>query len=165
MPASWWEGAWYHAGQKNAVGPFFLWIYLIFFLFGKFDVFVILFGAISVSALIILCASCIFTVQTVHHNAYHEDPYAKEFGIKISEKLAQVEARILPAPWVFFYWSFYWFLNFCIVFYDLTIDILSSLQLKYHDTGREKDCLPQVGQWNMMNKVFSCLLHSGSYTK
>lgn len=27
------------------------------------------------------------------------------------------------------------------------------LQLKYHDTGREKDCLPQVGQWNMMNKV------------
>ncbi|XP_058086608.1 E3 ubiquitin-protein ligase SIS3-like isoform X8 [Magnolia sinica] len=36
----------------------------------------------------------------VHHNAYHEDPYAKEFGIKISEKLASVEARILPAPWV-----------------------------------------------------------------
>jgi hypothetical protein len=28
------------------------------------------------------------------------------------------------------------------------------VQLKYHDTGREKDCLPQVGQWNMMNKVF-----------
>ncbi|GAV70787.1 PAZ domain-containing protein/Piwi domain-containing protein/DUF1785 domain-containing protein/Gly-rich_Ago1 domain-containing protein [Cephalotus follicularis] len=62
-------------------------------------------------------------MQTVHHNAYHDDPYAKEFGIKISEKLASVEARILPAP-----------------------------RLKYHDTGREKDCLPQVGQWNMMNK-------------
>ncbi|CAA2961073.1 argonaute 1 [Olea europaea subsp. europaea] len=62
-------------------------------------------------------------LQTVHHNVYAEDPYAKEFGIKISEKLAQVEARILPAPW-----------------------------LKYHDSGREKDCLPQVGQWNMMNK-------------
>ncbi|KAF5730258.1 protein argonaute 1 [Tripterygium wilfordii] len=62
-------------------------------------------------------------MQTVQHNAYHEDPYAKEFGIKISERLAQVEARILPAP-----------------------------RLKYHDTGREKDCLPQVGQWNMMNK-------------
>ncbi|KAL2533071.1 Protein argonaute 1 [Abeliophyllum distichum] len=62
-------------------------------------------------------------LQTVHHNAYAEDPYAKEFGIKISEKLAQVEARILPAPW-----------------------------LRYHDSGREKDCLPQVGQWNMMNK-------------
>lgn len=62
-------------------------------------------------------------LQTVHHNAYADDPYAKEFGIKISEKLAQVEARVLPPPW-----------------------------LKYHDSGREKDCLPQVGQWNMMNK-------------
>jgi hypothetical protein len=27
-------------------------------------------------------------------------------------------------------------------------------QLKYHDSGREKDCLPRVGQWNMMNKVW-----------
>ncbi|KAL3835297.1 hypothetical protein ACJIZ3_010033 [Penstemon smallii] len=62
-------------------------------------------------------------LQTVKHNAYAEDPYAKEFGIKISDKLAQVEARVLPPPW-----------------------------LKYHDSGREKDCLPQVGQWNMMNK-------------
>ncbi|MCD7456268.1 argonaute 1B [Datura stramonium] len=62
-------------------------------------------------------------LETVRHNAYAEDPYAKEFGIKISEKLAQVEARILPPP-----------------------------RLKYHDNGREKDCLPQVGQWNMMNK-------------
>ncbi|KAF5176317.1 argonaute like [Thalictrum thalictroides] len=62
-------------------------------------------------------------LQTVRENAYDEDPYAEEFGIKISEKLASVEARILPAPW-----------------------------LKYHDTGKEKDCLPQVGQWNMMNK-------------
>jgi eukaryotic translation initiation factor 2C len=62
-------------------------------------------------------------LQTVRHNAYAEDPYAKEFGIKISEQLASVEARILPAP-----------------------------RLKYHDTGREKECLPQFGQWNMMNK-------------
>ncbi|XP_010259157.1 PREDICTED: protein argonaute 10-like isoform X2 [Nelumbo nucifera] len=62
-------------------------------------------------------------LQTVQHNSYGQDPYAKEFGIKISEKLASVEARILPAPW-----------------------------LKYHDTGKEKDCLPHVGQWNMMNK-------------
>ncbi|XP_008812792.1 protein argonaute 1B-like [Phoenix dactylifera] len=62
-------------------------------------------------------------MQTVRHNAYHEDPYAKEFGIKISEKLASVEARVLPAPW-----------------------------LKYHDTGKEKNCLPRIGQWNMMNK-------------
>lgn len=62
-------------------------------------------------------------LQTVQHNAYDQDPYAKEFGLRISEKLASVEARILPAPW-----------------------------LKYHETGKEKNCLPQVGQWNMMNK-------------
>ncbi|KAG8074533.1 hypothetical protein GUJ93_ZPchr0006g42628 [Zizania palustris] len=62
-------------------------------------------------------------IQMVNHNAYHEDPYAKEFGITISERLASVEARILPAP-----------------------------RLKYNETGREKDCMPRVGQWNMMNK-------------
>ncbi|KAL8135054.1 protein argonaute 1-like [Apium graveolens] len=62
-------------------------------------------------------------LRTVQHNAYADDPYAKEFGIKISDKLASVEARILSPPW-----------------------------LKYHETGRETRCLPQVGQWNMMNK-------------
>ncbi|KAL5721684.1 argonaute 1B [Ranunculus cassubicifolius] len=62
-------------------------------------------------------------VRTVQHNAYQNDDYANEFGIKISDKLASVEARVLPAPW-----------------------------LKYHDTGKEKNCLPSVGQWNMMNK-------------
>jgi eukaryotic translation initiation factor 2C len=36
--------------------------------------------------------------QMMNHNSYHEDPYAKEFGIKISERLASIEARILPAP-------------------------------------------------------------------
>ncbi|GJN39415.1 hypothetical protein PR202_gb28532 [Eleusine coracana subsp. coracana] len=65
-------------------------------------------------------------VQMVNHNSYHEDPYAKEFGIKISERLASVEARVLPAP-----------------------------RLKYNETGREKDCLPRVGQWNMMNKEYA----------
>lgn len=39
-----------------------------------------------------------FQFQTVKHNAYGEDKYAKEFGIKISANLAQVEARILPPP-------------------------------------------------------------------
>ena len=29
------------------------------------------------------------------------------------------------------------------------------MQLKYNETGREKDCLPRVGQWNMMNKVLN----------
>lgn len=62
-------------------------------------------------------------VKMVKQNAYQDDPYAKEFGIKISDRLASVEARILPAP-----------------------------RLKYNETGREKDCLPRVGQWNMMNK-------------
>lgn len=36
----------------------------------------------------------------MRHNSYVNDPYAKEFGIKISDKLAAVEARILPAPQV-----------------------------------------------------------------
>jgi hypothetical protein len=36
----------------------------------------------------------------VHHNAYHQDPYAQEFGIRIDERLASVEARVLPPPWV-----------------------------------------------------------------
>ncbi|PKU72322.1 Protein argonaute 10 [Dendrobium catenatum] len=40
-------------------------------------------------------------LQTVHQNAYEQDPYAKEFGITISDKLATVEARVLPAPWEF----------------------------------------------------------------
>ncbi|KAJ4952343.1 hypothetical protein NE237_029175 [Protea cynaroides] len=62
-------------------------------------------------------------LQTFHHNKYDQDPYAKEFGISITDRLTSVEARVLPAPW-----------------------------LKYHDTGKEKDCMPQVGQWNMMNK-------------
>ncbi|KAF4404459.1 hypothetical protein G4B88_005845 [Cannabis sativa] len=48
--------------------------------------------------------------QTVEHNSYDQDPYAKEFGIRISEKLAYVQAQILPAPW-----------------------------LKYRDTGKEKN--------------------------
>ncbi|OAY82125.1 Protein argonaute 1B, partial [Ananas comosus] len=60
---------------------------------------------------------------TVHHNDYQNDPYAREFGIKISDKLSLVEARVLPAP-----------------------------KLKYHDTGKEKYCSPRTGQWNMMNK-------------
>ncbi|KAL4586751.1 hypothetical protein LXL04_011395 [Taraxacum kok-saghyz] len=36
--------------------------------------------------------------ETVGHNAYGQDPYAKEFGIKLSQTLASVEACILPLP-------------------------------------------------------------------
>jgi hypothetical protein len=42
------------------------------------------------------------SLQTVHQNDYEKDPYAKEFGISIDNKLASVEARVLPAPWVMF---------------------------------------------------------------
>ncbi|XP_059635009.1 protein argonaute PNH1-like [Cornus florida] len=62
-------------------------------------------------------------LQTIQENTYNQDPYAKEFGITVDDKLASVEARVLPAPW-----------------------------LKYHDSGKEKEYLPQLGQWNMMNK-------------
>ncbi|KAI3976434.1 hypothetical protein MKX01_008292 [Papaver californicum] len=62
-------------------------------------------------------------LQTVGQNEYDKDPYAKEFGIEISKELASVEARILPAP-----------------------------LLKYHETGRQRSCLPTVGQWNMLDK-------------
>uniref|UniRef100_A0ACD5ZLP7 Uncharacterized protein n=2 Tax=Avena sativa TaxID=4498 RepID=A0ACD5ZLP7_AVESA len=71
---------------------------------------------------------CFFGYQTVNHNAYHEDPYAQEFGIRIDGRLASVEARVLPPP-----------------------------RLKYHDSGREKDVLPRTGQWNMKNKVCASL--------
>ncbi|XP_068461651.1 protein argonaute PNH1-like [Phaseolus vulgaris] len=62
-------------------------------------------------------------LKAIQQNNYEYNPYVKEFGISIDSKLASVEARVLPAPW-----------------------------LKYHDTGREKEHLQQVGQWNMMNK-------------
>ncbi|XP_057968786.1 protein argonaute PNH1-like isoform X2 [Malania oleifera] len=62
-------------------------------------------------------------LQTINQNGYAQDPYAKEFSISIDDRLASVQARVLPAPW-----------------------------LKYHDTGKEKVYLPEVGQWNMMNK-------------
>ena len=43
-----------------------------------------------------------FCFQTINQNGYELDPYAKEFGITVDEKLASVEARVLPAPWVMF---------------------------------------------------------------
>ncbi|KAK9715282.1 hypothetical protein RND81_06G154500 [Saponaria officinalis] len=62
-------------------------------------------------------------LQTVHQNNYNQDAHMQEFGISIDDKLTTVEARVLPAPW-----------------------------LKYHDSGKEKQHLPQLGQWNMINK-------------
>lgn len=63
-------------------------------------------------------------LQTVHHNAYAQDPYAQEFGIKISEKLASVEARILPPPWVIVC-SLSCLLLYCYWIYLLSVFILN----------------------------------------
>ncbi|KAL3681567.1 hypothetical protein R1sor_024523 [Riccia sorocarpa] len=61
--------------------------------------------------------------DTVRQNAYDKDPFAQEFGIKIKSALVQVEARVLPTP-----------------------------TLKYHDSGRVRECIPKEGQWNMLDK-------------
>ena len=44
----------------------------------------------------------VFYLQTLQQNNYDNNPYAKEFGISIDNKLASVEARVLPPPWVIF---------------------------------------------------------------
>uniref|UniRef100_A0A8I6YA31 Uncharacterized protein n=1 Tax=Hordeum vulgare subsp. vulgare TaxID=112509 RepID=A0A8I6YA31_HORVV len=62
-------------------------------------------------------------LEIVNRNNYGNDDYSKEFGMKVINQLALVDARVLPAP-----------------------------RLKYHDSGREKVCNPSVGQWNMINK-------------
>ncbi|KAL9999018.1 putative Piwi domain, ribonuclease H-like superfamily, argonaute linker 2 domain-containing protein [Helianthus debilis subsp. tardiflorus] len=62
----------------------------------------------------------------MHQNCYKDDPYAKEFGITIDETPTSIDARVLPAPW-----------------------------LKYHDSGKQKEVLPQMGQWNMKDKVIT----------
>ncbi|XP_031487467.1 protein argonaute 1B-like isoform X1 [Nymphaea colorata] len=62
-------------------------------------------------------------LKVVTSNNYGNDKYAKEFGIMVSNSLASCPARVLPAP-----------------------------RLKYHDLGDEKECVPSVGQWNMIRK-------------
>uniref|UniRef100_A0A0D9VXH8 Uncharacterized protein n=1 Tax=Leersia perrieri TaxID=77586 RepID=A0A0D9VXH8_9ORYZ len=62
-------------------------------------------------------------IEIVKWNSYGNDDCAKEFGIKVANQLALVDARVLPTP-----------------------------RLKYHDSGREKVCNPSIGQWNMINK-------------
>ncbi|KAM0874639.1 hypothetical protein ACQ4PT_037324 [Festuca glaucescens] len=63
-------------------------------------------------------------MEIVNRNNYGNDSFSKEFGMKVTNQLALVDARVLPAP-----------------------------RLKYHDSGRDKVCDPLVGQWNMNNKV------------
>ncbi|KAL6894480.1 hypothetical protein ACP4OV_008578 [Aristida adscensionis] len=62
-------------------------------------------------------------LEVVRTNNYSNDYYAKEFGLKVINQLALVDARVLPAP-----------------------------LLKYHDSGRDKVCNPFIGQWNMNNE-------------
>uniref|UniRef100_A0A0D9WWC8 Piwi domain-containing protein n=1 Tax=Leersia perrieri TaxID=77586 RepID=A0A0D9WWC8_9ORYZ len=61
--------------------------------------------------------------EMVQHNNYPADRVVREFKIDISNQMATVPARVLPAP-----------------------------MLRYHDSGKEKTCYPRVGQWSMMNK-------------
>ncbi len=63
-----------------------------------------------------------YTFRTVSRNAYKQDLYVQEFGISISNQLANVEVRTLPFP-----------------------------RLKYHDSSWE-ECIPSIGQRNMMHK-------------
>ncbi|KAM0874643.1 hypothetical protein ACQ4PT_037326 [Festuca glaucescens] len=63
-------------------------------------------------------------LKIVNRNNYGNDSFSKEFGMKLTNQLALVDARVLPPP-----------------------------RLKYHDSGRDKVCDPFVGQWNMINKL------------
>uniref|UniRef100_A0A803MLG5 Uncharacterized protein n=1 Tax=Chenopodium quinoa TaxID=63459 RepID=A0A803MLG5_CHEQI len=61
--------------------------------------------------------------KMVKDNRYTENQMTKEFGMNISEMCTTIDARVLPPP-----------------------------MLKYHDSGREKQVAPSVGQWNMIDK-------------
>ncbi|XP_071730803.1 protein argonaute MEL1-like [Rutidosis leptorrhynchoides] len=55
-------------------------------------------------------------------NKYNQDKLVKEdFGLRVREQLTSIEARVLPPP-----------------------------PLKYHQSGRQSEILPAVGQWNMI---------------
>uniref|UniRef100_A0A0E0D4M0 Piwi domain-containing protein n=1 Tax=Oryza meridionalis TaxID=40149 RepID=A0A0E0D4M0_9ORYZ len=62
-------------------------------------------------------------LEVANKNNYGNDYHAKEFGIGVTNQLALVNARVLPAP-----------------------------KLKYHDSGEETVCDPSIGQWNMNKK-------------
>lgn len=85
--------------REHDILQVFLCVYMLYFIFREYKP--------QKNKAMIMCtyvlSDSLLEEQTVQHNAYDEDPYAKEFGLRISEKLASVEARILPAPWVIIY--------------------------------------------------------------
>ncbi|VFQ77819.1 unnamed protein product [Cuscuta campestris] len=61
--------------------------------------------------------------KVVRANNYNKDNLVSEFGMKLTDDLTAIEARVLPPP-----------------------------MIKYHESGREPAINPFVGQWNMINK-------------
>lgn len=62
--------------------------------------------------------------KMVKDNRYSESQMVKqEFGMNISEACTTIDARVLPPP-----------------------------MLKYHDSGKDREVAPGVGQWNMIDK-------------
>lgn len=62
-------------------------------------------------------------IKMVKQNNYNGDELAREFSIHVQDRLASVEARVLPPP-----------------------------ELRYHPRGGQATIRPSVGQWNMINK-------------
>lgn len=81
---------------------------------------------------------------------------SKEFGMSVTAQLASIEARVLPPPMVI-NMSLFLFVNTLLLLYISFHFFLSRncfcLQLKYHESGREKMVNPRLGQWNMIDKV------------
>ncbi|KAG2670876.1 hypothetical protein I3760_14G107600, partial [Carya illinoinensis] len=63
--------------------------------------------------------------EIIKRNKFNEEELRvnEEFGVKVKDELAVVDARVLPSP-----------------------------AIRYHDTGREPREQPRMGKWNMMNK-------------
>ncbi|XP_027345227.1 protein argonaute 5 isoform X5 [Abrus precatorius] len=62
--------------------------------------------------------------KIVGQNNFNADKFVRDFGIRVKEDLALINARVLPPP-----------------------------RLKYHETGKESNVEPRMGQWNMIDKV------------
>lgn len=54
--------------------------------------------------------------QIVNTNSYGNDDCAKEFGIKVANQLAVVDARVLPTPRVYNHLLFIVLFNYVLIF-------------------------------------------------